>query len=63
MFVYSLPDDLELKPLEREHVKRINAAWSGKLQGSEKFLEDCIVLNPSMGVYRKNGELLAWNMR
>lgn len=59
-----VPDDLELKPVRREHAKKINALWPGKFENSEKFLEDAIQLNPSMGLYnKKTGEILAWNMR
>jgi hypothetical protein len=52
-----------LKPVRKEHVKKINAAWTGKFSTSEKFLEKLVVHNPSMGIFDENGELLAWNIR
>lgn len=58
-----VPDDLELKPVERSDVKKINSAWPGKFENSEKFLEDLVEYNTSMGLYSKKGELIAWNMR
>jgi hypothetical protein len=60
---YSVPEGFELKSLRKEHVKKINDAWISKFKNSEKFLEDLIEFNPSMGLYDSDGELLAWNMR
>lgn len=61
---FRAPDGFELKPVGKEHVKKINENWTGKFSTSEKFLEQAIEYNPSMGLYDKNnGELIAWNMR
>lgn len=59
----SLPDDLELKPLRKEHAGKINEAWHSKFSDSKQFIEDAIEYNLSMGMYNKKDELIAWNMR
>ncbi|CRL01454.1 CLUMA_CG014315, isoform A [Clunio marinus] len=58
-----IPSNIELKPIRHEDLEKINSLWSGKFKDSEKFLEELIKYNPSVGVYNKKGEILAWNMR
>lgn len=56
-------EGFELKPVGKEHAKKINAAWTGKFANSEKFIEQLIKFHPSMGFYDNSGVLLAWNIR
>lgn len=61
--IFRAPEGFELKPLTTDLIKKINKAWPGRFANSEKFIEEAIKYNPSMGLYDKDGELVAWNMR
>ena len=61
--IHRVSEGLEIKPVGKEHAKKISEAWLVKFANSEKFISDLLEFNPSMGIYDKTGELLAWSIR
>lgn len=40
----------------------MNSVWPHAHEGSQQFLELLIEINPSVGLYSENGELVAWSV-
>ncbi|XP_058122678.1 uncharacterized protein LOC131293568 [Anopheles ziemanni] len=57
---YSVPDDVELKPLLVEHAKVIDDLWPHKYNESLRYYESVIQHNGGLGLFNKNdGQLVA----
>lgn len=56
----SVPEGLQVGPLQPYHAKIINDLWPHRETGSEFSLERLIRWNPSMGLFDKQGDLLGW---
>lgn len=62
-FDISCPDELTLRPMVEEDAKTADDIWPNKHEGSWFFLKRLINWNPNIGVYTKQGELVAWSFR
>lgn len=40
----------------------MNSVWAQRHIGSEEFLKTAIRMNPSTGIYKDDGELIAWTI-
>lgn len=58
---FETPEGCEIKSLSVDDTLKVNSIWPHRSPGSEKFIENCIKYNTSIGIYDKsNNELLAW---
>ncbi|KAL7043378.1 hypothetical protein ACKWTF_001481 [Chironomus riparius] len=58
---YEVPEGLVIRKLSTSNADHINSIWPHRSPGSEKFIEYCIEMNLSVGLYdQATGELLAW---
>ncbi|XP_070489955.1 uncharacterized protein [Chironomus tepperi] len=58
---YEVPEGLVIRRLSTSNADQINSIWPHRSPGSEKFIEYCIEMNLSVGLYDEaTGELLAW---
>lgn len=62
-FSSSLPEGFRSGALRTRDIKMINDSWAGRFGNSETFIEEAIRLNPSMGIYNAEDELISWIMR
>lgn len=58
-YEYSVPDDVEMRPLCADDCRVVDEPWPYKYPGSENFIRSIILLNDSLGIY-KNDKLVSW---
>lgn len=58
-YEFSVPKDVEMKPLSAGDANVINDVWIYKYPRSECFIESVIKLNGGLGIYDK-GKLVSW---
>lgn len=62
--IKSIPNDIILKPMSREHAVKVNELWPNRHPKSLFFIQRCIDWNPNIGAFTKDGdELVAWCLR
>ena len=61
-YILSVPNGYELRSLSKIDAIKINSVWPHAHEGSQQFLELLIEVNPSVGLYSDNGELVAWSV-
>lgn len=57
------PKDVILKPLSLDNATQIYDIWSYKNEDSIEYIKTLIEYNPTVGVYSKSNELMAWCFR
>lgn len=58
-----MPTNLHLGSLTFANIDQINSTWPHKYDGSEFFLQYSINYHLNVGLFSKEGELLAWSLR
>ena len=48
--------------MTKKDANKMNSVWPHAHEGSQQFLELLIEINPSVGLYSENGELVAWSV-
>lgn len=60
LFKCSVPNEVQLKPLEKMHGKQINDWWPYRYKTSQSYIESAIQYNGSLGLFDKiSGNLVA----
>lgn len=57
-----IPKGFYSAPLKEEDAVVMNSVWAQRHIGSIDFLKTAIRMNPSTGIYKDDGELIAWNI-
>lgn len=57
-----VPEGFYVDSLKEGDVNLMNQLWAQKYDGSEQFLKTAIRMNPSTGIYKNDGELVAWGI-
>jgi FR47-like protein len=61
--IFSAPSNVTLKPLSVKNAEIINDDWPNKHVGSLFFVKRLIELNPNIGAFDENNELMGWCLR
>ena len=61
-YILSIPNGFELRSLSKIDAIKMNSVWPHAHESSQQFLELLIEVNPSVGLYNDNGELVAWSV-
>jgi hypothetical protein len=56
----NVPEGLKLKSLTKSNAQEVDENWAKRSQGTVKYQEILIEMNPSVGLFKKSGELLGW---
>uniref|UniRef100_A0A0P4VUW4 N-acetyltransferase domain-containing protein n=1 Tax=Rhodnius neglectus TaxID=72488 RepID=A0A0P4VUW4_9HEMI len=59
-FDVKVPEEMRLDKLEKEHAEKINSVWPFRTEDSEKLIEMMMWVNFGRGLFKSNGELVAW---
>ncbi|XP_073983413.1 uncharacterized protein isoform X4 [Rhodnius prolixus] len=59
-FNVKVPEEMRLDKLEKEHAEKINCNWLLRNENSEKLIEMMMRVNFGRGLFKSNGELVAW---
>lgn len=55
-----IPDGFYHDSLKEKDVEVLNPVWAQRYSESGEFLKTVITMNPSTGLYKNDGELIAW---
>lgn len=63
LFVSSPPNNVTFKPLSVENAEIVDNLWPNQHQGSLFLIRRLIQLNPNIGAFDENGDLMGWCLR
>uniref|UniRef100_A0A069DS02 N-acetyltransferase domain-containing protein n=1 Tax=Panstrongylus megistus TaxID=65343 RepID=A0A069DS02_9HEMI len=59
-FDVKVPEGMRLDELKEEHAEKINSVWPYRTEDSKKLIEMMMWVNFGRGLFKSNGELVAW---
>uniref|UniRef100_R4FNX6 N-acetyltransferase domain-containing protein n=1 Tax=Rhodnius prolixus TaxID=13249 RepID=R4FNX6_RHOPR len=59
-FDVKVPEGMRLDDLKKEHADMINSVWPHRTEGSEKLIAMMTWVNFGKGLFKSNGDLVAW---